>query len=581
MEVAKTKTAPMKQKHTLQWLSAVTGRAKGLVGLLVVVQTVLSISSIAFAFVLRRIINMAVDGVQGGFWASLALLVGILLGQIVLSAASRFLSEYTSAAVENRFKHRLFAALLTGNYASVTSVHSGEWMNRLTSDTTIIAGGVTQIVPGLIGMLVRLFGALAAILWLEPRFFWVLVPGGAAMLALTYGFRKILKRLHKNIQEADGTLRVFLQERLESLLIVRTFAKEQQTAAQADNLMEQHKAARMKRSNFSNLCNIGFAGAMNGAYLLGIGFCGYGILTGTMSYGNLMAIMQLVGQVQSPFANITGYLPRYYAMLASAERLMEAEAFAPDSEHPLAEEKVLEFYRTKLTALRLEHASFTYQPPVRAEEEQPPMPVVLKDIDLTIRKGEYIAFTGPSGCGKSTVLKLLMCLYPLDAGSRTLETISGTQPLTAAWRSLFAYVPQGNQLLSGTIRDIVSFGDPRKAQDDAGILRALRIACAEDFVQKLEKGLDTTLGEHGQGLSEGQMQRIAIARAVFSEHPILMLDEATSALDEATARQLLENLRRMTDKTVLMVTHRADQTEFFDRELSFSKDGIRQKSKTG
>ena len=571
----------MKQKNTLQWLSIVTGKAKLLVGVLVAVQAVLSVSSIAFAFILRRIINMAVDGVQGGFWASLALLVGILLGQIVLSAASRFLSEYTSAAVENRFKHRLFSALLTGNYASVTSVHSGEWMNRLTSDTTIIAGGVTQIVPGLIGMLVRLFGALAAILWLEPRFFWVLVPGGAAMLALTYGFRKILKRLHKNIQEADGALRVFLQERLESLLIVRTFAKEQQTAAQADNLMEQHKAARMKRSNFSNLCNIGFAGAMNGAYLLGIGFCGYGILTGTMSYGNLMAIMQLVGQVQSPFANITGYLPRYYAMLASAERLMEAEAFAPDSEHPLAEEKTLEFYRTKLTALRLEHASFTYQPPVRAEEEQLPMPVVLKDIDLTIRKGEYIAFTGPSGCGKSTVLKLLMCLYPLDAGSRTLETTCTTQPLTAAWRSLFAYVPQGNQLLSGTIRDIVSFGDPCKAQEDAGILRALRIACAEDFVQKLEKGLDTTLGEHGQGLSEGQMQRIAIARAVFSEHPILMLDEATSALDEATAQQLLENLRRMTDKTVLMVTHRTDQTDFFDRELSFSKDGIQQKSKIG
>ena len=564
----------MKQKNTLQWISNVAGKAKLLVGVLVAVQAVLSVSSIAFAFILRRIINMAVQGASTGFRSAFVLLAGVIAAQIVLGAVSHFLSEYTTTTVENRFKQRLFTALLTGNYASVTAVHSGEWMNRLTSDTTIIAGGVTQIVPGLIGMLVRLFGALAAILWLEPRFFLVLVPGGAAMLALTYGFRKIMKRLHKNIREADGTLRVFLQERLESLLIVRTFAKEQQTAAQAAGLMEKHKDARMKRSNFSNLCNIGFAGAMNGAYLLGIGFCGYGILTGTMSYGNLMAIMQLVGQVQNPFANITGYLPRYYAMLASAERLMEAETFEPDSEHPLAEEKALEFYRTKLTALRLEHASFTYQPPVCAEKEQPPMPVVLKDIDLTIRKGEYIAFTGPSGCGKSTVLKLLMCLYPLDAGSRTLETTCGTQPLTAVWRSLFAYVPQGNQLLSGTIRDIVSFGDTRKAQDDAGILRALRIACAEDFVQKLEKRLDTTLGEHGQGLSEGQMQRIAIARAVFSEHPILMLDEATSALDEATAQQLLENLRRMTDKTVLMVTHRADQTEFFDRELSFSKDGI-------
>lgn len=564
----------MKQKNTLQWISNVAGKAKFLVGVLVAVQAVLSVSSIAFAFILRRIINMAVQGASTGFRSAFVLLAGVIAAQIVLGAVSHFLSEYTTTTVENRFKQRLFTTLLTGNYASVTAVHSGEWMNRLTSDTTIIAGGVTQIVPGLIGMLVRLFGALAAILWLEPRFFLVLVPGGAAMLALTYGFRKIMKRLHKNIREADGTLRVFLQERLESLLIVRTFAKEQQTAAQAVSLMEKHKAARMKRSNFSNLCNIGFAGTMNGAYLLGIGFCGYGILTGTMSYGNLMAIMQLVGQVQNPFANITGYLPRYYAMVASAERLMEAEAFEPDSEHSIAEEKALEFYRTKLTALKLEHASFTYQPPVCAEKEQPPMPVVLKDIDLTIRKGEYIAFTGPSGCGKSTVLKLLMCLYPLDAGSRTLESTCGIQPLTAAWRSLFAYVPQGNQLLSGTIRDIVSFGDTRKAQDDAGILRALRIACAEDFVQKLEKGLDTTLGEHGQGLSEGQMQRIAIARAVFSEHPILMLDEATSALDEATAQQLLENLRRMTDKTVLMVTHRADQTEFFDRELSFSKDGI-------
>ena len=571
----------MKQKNTLQWLSIVAGKAKLLVGVLVAVQAVLSVSGIAFAFLLRRIINMAVQGASSGFRWAFVLLAGVIAAQIALGAVSRFLSEYTTTTVENRFKQRLFSALLTRNYASVTAVHSGEWMNRLTSDTTIIAGCVTQIVPGLIGMLVRLFGALAAILWLEPRFFWVLMPGGMAMLVLTYGFRKILKRLHKNIQEADGTLRVFLQERLESLLIVRTFAKEQQTAAQASDLMEQHKAARMKRSNFSNLCNIGFAGAMNGAYLLGIGFCGYGILTGTMSYGNLMAIMQLVGQVQNPFANITGYLPRYYAMLASAERLMEVEAFAPDSEHTFEEENVLEFYRTKLTALRLEHASFTYQPPVRTEEEQPPMPVVLKDIDLTIRKGEYIAFTGPSGCGKSTVLKLLMCLYPLDVGSRTLETTSGTQLLTASWRSLFAYVPQGNQLLSGTIRDIISFGDLRKAQDDAGIFRALRIACAEDFVQKLEKGLDTMLGEHGQGLSEGQMQRIAIARAVFSEHPILMLDEATSALDEATARQLLENLRRMTDKTVLLVTHRPNQTEFFDRVLLFSKDGIRQKCKRG
>ncbi len=571
----------MKQKCVLKWISAVTGHAKFLVGFLVIVQALLSILGIAFAFILRQIINMAVDGSQNGFRMAFVQLIIIIMAQIALSAVSRFLNEYTSSTVENRFKQRLFSTLLTGRYASVTAVHSGEWMNRLTSDTVVIAGGVTQILPGMIGMLVRLVGALAAILWLEPRFFVILVPGGAVMLALTYGFRKVLKRLHKNIQEADGALRVFLQERLESLLVVRAFAIETPTAAQGSRLMDAHKAARLKRSNFSNLCNIGFAGAMHGAYLLGIGFCGYGILTGTMSYGNLMAIMQLVGQVQNPFANITGYLPRYYSMLASAERLMETEAFEPDHASPLYDERqTSEFYHKELVSIHLEHACFTYQPPVRSKEEKIPMPIVLKGMNLEIRKGEYVAFTGPSGCGKSTVLKLLMCLYPLNSGDRFLKTDQGNIPLTSSWRSLFAYVPQGNQLLSGTIREIIAFGDAEKAQDDAAICRALHIACAESFVMSLDKGLDTVLGERGFGLSEGQMQRIAIARAVYSDHPILMLDEATSALDEHTACQLLDNLRRMTDKTVILVTHRMSQASFFDKELSFSQNGIQKVERT-
>ncbi|MFR7718501.1 MAG: ABC transporter transmembrane domain-containing protein [Lachnospiraceae bacterium] len=348
-----------------------SGKARLLVGVLVAVQAVLSVSGIAFAFVLRRIINMAVDGAWGSFWLRWLRWWASCWDRLYWRSRS-ILNEYTSSTVENRFKHQLFSALLTGDYASVAAVHSGEWMNRLTSDTTVVASGVTQIVPGLIGMLVRLLGAVAAILWLEPRFLYILLPGGAAMMLLTYAFRKILKRLHKKIQETDGALRVFLQERLESLVIVRTFAKEEQMAQQADALMDAHKAARMKRSNFSNLCNIGFAGAMDGAYLLGIGFCGYGILTGTMSYGNLMAIMQLVGQVQSPFANLTGYLPRYYSMLASAERLMEAEAFASDSTETVPEAQVLQFYQTELQALQLECVCFTYQPPVQTEENRLP-----------------------------------------------------------------------------------------------------------------------------------------------------------------------------------------------------------------
>lgn len=566
----------MKQKNILKWILCVTGKVKWLVGILIVIQGILGLNSIVFAFVLRRIINMAVEGAHKEFWIAIVLLIGVLLLQIMLSAVNRFVNEYTEIVIENRFKQGLFSTLLTREYASVTALHSGEWMNRLTSDTTVVADGITQIMPGIISMLVRLIGALAAILWLEPRFFCILVPGGISMILLTYGFRKILKHLHKNIQEADGALRVFLQERLENLLIVHTFAKEKQVVEQATELMEIYKATRMKRSNFSNLCNIGFSAAMKGAYMLGIGFCGYRILIGSMSYGNLMAIIQLIGQVQNPFANITGFLPRYYAMIASAERLAEAESFDFDNDELISEKMVQEFYQTDFRGISLQDVCFTYQPPVHVKEEILPMPIVLKHINLTVQKGEYVVFIGSSGCGKSTVLKLFMCLYPLDSGSKVLEAKNGKMPLTAAWRSLFAYVPQGNQLLSGSIREIIAFGDEQKEKDEEGIYHALKIACAEEFVRKLDKGLDTVLGERGQGLSEGQMQRIAIARAILSGHPILILDEATSALDETTARKLLENLRQMTDKTVLMVTHRMDQIEFFDKKFLFSKEGIHQ-----
>lgn len=563
----------------LKWILCVTEKAKWLVGILVLLQAMLSITSVVFAFVLRRIINVAVAGAKRKFWIAIALLVGILLLQTLLSAINRFVNEYTETVIENGFKQRLFSALLNGRYDLVTAVHSGEWMNRLTSDTMVVAEGITQILPGMISMLVKLIGALSAILWLESRFFYILVPGGIVMILLTYSFRKVLKSLHKDIQEADGALRVFMQERLESLLIVHTFAKEKQIVAQAAELMELHKSARLKRNNFSNFCNVGFAGAMKGAYLFGIVFCGHGILTGTMSYGNLMAIIQLIGQVQNPVANITGFLPRYYAMLASAERLMEAENFETNSRELISEKGVREFYRKDLQAIHLKDICFTYQPLVQTKEVQV-MPVVLKHIDLTIRKGEYIAFTGPSGCGKSTLLKLLMCLYPLDSGEQILETKMGTQNFTEAWRRLFAYVPQGNQLLSGTIREIVTFGDLQKENNEEDIYRALQIACADEFVRKLDKGLDTLLGEKGTGLSEGQMQRIAIARAVFSEHPILILDEATSALDKTTAVKLLKNLRKMTDRTVLLVTHRMEQIEIFDKTVSFFKEGSWQISVT-
>lgn len=561
-------------RSTLLWMYHVSGKAKSYVGVLLLVQSVLAVSSVISAMLLRTVVNTAVDGDQSRFFRAISAFVALALGQIALRAVGRFLQEFTASSLENRCKERLFSTLLTKDFASVTRVHSGEWMNRLTSDAVVVADGIAQILPGVVSMAVKMIGAMAAILYLEPVFVYILIPGGLLLIFFTYHFRKVLKRLHKQVQEANGRLRVFLSERLGSLMIIRTFAQEQQTANRAAELMTHHRAARMHRNHFSNVCNIGFSAVMNGAYVLGAVFCGYGILTGTMSYGNLMAVLQLIGQIQSPFANITGYLPRYYAMLASAERLMEAEQFPDDRTETMPEEAPETFYREAFQGLGLRRAAFTYQPPVQKERES--MPVVFRNLNLEIRKGEYVAFTGPSGCGKSTVLKLLLCLYPLDSGERYLLTATGTRPLTPAWRGLFAYVPQGNQLMSGTIREIVAFGDPEKMQQEDRLNQALKIACADGFVSELEQGLDTPLGERGTGLSEGQMQRIAIARAIYSGHPILLLDEATSSLDETTEAQLLRNLRSMTDKTVIIVTHRPAVLSITDKTIHFSEQGVEQ-----
>lgn len=557
-------------RKTLAWLYQVSGKEKWNILLLILAQGFLGISSILFAWLLRGGIDCAAGKDQQGFLRYAWAMVLLVVLQIATRALKRFLDEYTRSGMENCFKERLLGQLLTRDYAHVTAVHSGEWMNRITSDTVVVADGMATILPDMIGMGVRLVGAVAALLILIPELGYLIIPGGILLLVFSTAFRRVLKKLHSRIQESDGRLRVLISERLSSLLIVRTFAREKQTLQDAAEQMNAHRKARMKRNHFSNFCNSGLSIIMNGVYMIGVLYCGYGMLLGTVSYGSFTAVLQLIGQVQSPFANLTGYLPQFYAMLASAERLMETESFERvELEQMLELDQVKDFYQNRFHAMGLKDASFTYLPPVSEKEDgKAGMPVVLENVNLKIHKGECVAFTGHSGSGKSTVLKLLMSLYHLDAGSCYVETVDGTMgDMDARYTRLFAYVPQGNHLMSGSIREMVAFSHKEKMQDETRIRRALEIACALEFVDALPDGIDTLLGERGTGLSEGQMQRIAIARAVCSENPVLVLDEATSALDDETERKLVHNLRQMTDRTVLLVTHRPAMLELCSRQV--------------
>ena len=549
-------TKKSKKKSAVSYIWEVIGRQRWNIVAMTAIQILLAVFLTLQAGVLRNVVDRASEGDKDAFVKMAVLLVALVLIQVILRAVIRPLRAYVTGAIENSFKRRLFHTLLWDDYSYVAGVHSGEWMNRLTSDTKVIADTITEIIPDLTGMLFRLVGALIYMMILFPMLVYVIFPAGVIVCIVSLLFRWKMKKLHKGIQEADGDLRVYLTDHLQSMVVVRSFAQEDCVEKGAEERLSKHLHARMVRAHFSNLSQIAYAFFLRGTYLLAAVVCGYGILDGSISYGTFTAILELTAQIQYPIANMSGYLPRYYAMLASAERLMEAEAYL--TERP--EETKKEF-----TGLGLSNVDFAY----KGEKES----TVFTDFSIHVKRGDHVAITGPSGSGKSTVLRLLMGLYHPEKGSAYLESGDEKIPLEKARRSLFAYVPQGNHLMSGTIREVLCFGDKNRMQDEEAMWNALRIACAEDFVKETEKGLDTKLGERGAGFSEGQIQRIAIARALFSSHPILILDEATSALDEDTEEKLLETLRSQTDRTVIIVTHRKSVLKICNQEYHIPERG--------
>lgn len=554
---------------TLRWISAVAGRDIRAVWVMLAASVGQSLLGLAVAWMFGTVVDHAVAHQENAFWQAVVALAVLAAVQIALASCVRWLGEWSRSLLENRFRERVFDAACHSDLERVSSLHSGEWTMRMSSDARVVAEGVTGIVPGVAGMSVRMVGAIVMLIAIIPESAPFLLGGGVLLGILATLFRGRMKELHRRQQEAGGLVRSYTLECLQGLLVVHSFIKESLVGQRAEGLMGQHREARLRRTAFSNLCNTGFAAAMDGAYVLGVCYCGWRLMQGTMSYGTLTVVVQLVAQVQGPFANLSGYLPRYYAMVASAERLMELDTW-PRMFSPavLSVAEVRETYEKHLDSLRLSGLAFSYPSRESGNSETTGIPEPLSFPTLELRRGEALALTGRSGCGKSTLLKLLMGVYQPASGSRELVLDEGRRiPYGAEWRGLFAYVPQDDVLMSGTVRDVVSFGDDKSEANDLRIWDALRVACAWDFVRDLPHGLDTELGERGGGLSGGQAQRIAIARAVYSGHPVIVLDEATSALDQRTESQVLKNLCRLGNRTLVMVTHRPQAMATCDRRI--------------
>ncbi|MBQ1817465.1 MAG: ABC transporter ATP-binding protein [Clostridia bacterium] len=549
----------------------IAGRLRGqlpVLGLLSFMMAAVSALSVSMAVFMARAINAAFAGDMRAMTMNLVIMAAVTVAGLSLRFASKLIQTRMAFRMEMALRRDLLDTVLTRDQAGISAYHSGDVMNRLTNDVSVVAAGASGILPKvfeLVSRLVCAFVILASIDWV----FALLCLGAAAVIAVfSLVLRPVLKKLHRRVQETEGDTRAFMQETVENGLVVRVFGAKDIMLKRGDVLQERGFRAAMKRrlvtvlsgEGLSLVFTLGVLGALTWGTLSIAGVFGP---ERAIDYGSLAAVLQLVSQVQTPFAALSGLVPQYFAMLASAERLMELHAI--DGERTCGETP------SRFISAELRGVNFSYY------KDGAAVPV-LEDASLKISRGEYVAIAGISGIGKSTLMKLLLGVYSPGGGSIELVTDRGALPASAATRGLFAYVPQGNLLLSGTLRENIAFFSP--GADDAAILRAADTACASEFIEKLPYRLDTRIGEHGMGLSEGQAQRIAVCRAVLRGADVLLLDEATSALDADTEARLLENLRASGVETVIIITHREAALRVCDRVLRIengrvTEDGAR------
>ncbi len=539
----------------LSWLLARTKGRRGALAAIIAGNAVFAAAGAAFSLLCRGIIDSAVSGDRGGILGYAAGLGGFVLLQLVLRLVCNSLSEYVRAGLEMDIRAKLFGKLLSAELSSVTKYHSGELLNRMFSDVKICSDGIADIVPAAVNMATRLVCAGAIMIFLEPWFAVLFIAAGAVVFVVTRFFRGRLKGLHKQVQEKEGKVRSFLQESLESAAVIKVFGAERKMLRRNDLNQREHYKIRMKRRAIGIISGAGFGLIFQAGYVLALVWGAFGIFSGGMTYGTLTAVLQLVNQIQSPFAGLSSLFPQYYAMLASAERIIELENL-PEEQKAAKALDYADFQRLEVSGLRFGYGDKD----------------VITRADFTLNRGETAALTGISGGGKSTLFMLLLGAYRPDGGEIRFVSRSEEYSPGQETRGIFAYVPQGNCLFSGTIRENIAFLNDTEISDEA-VMQAAKAACADEFITQLPEGLDTRIGENGHGLSEGQAQRIAVARALYSGAGFLLLDEATSALDEQTERKLLENISAMDGKTVLIVTHRPAALEICDRRFTLT-DGV-------
>lgn len=488
---------------------------------------------------LRQLTDTATGTRQGSLITLAALLCATAAGEMAVHAAQTWIRATLGVRSQNTMQRQFFERLLTTRYQSIGHLHSGDILNRLFGDVSDIVALLTEVVPQVVIVCAQFAASFIYLYLMEPALALILVATAPVFVLLSRFYFAKMRRIVRHIKDSNSAIQAIIQETVQHRTVVQVMERAGTMTERLTERQRQLRAEVKSRARFGIIAkvtvNIGFAGGYLAALIYGL----VRLQDGLITVGVLIAFTQLISRIQRPLLDMARLLPVMVNSLTASERLMELEE--AEREPPARPQRL-----GPGTGVRIEDVTYHY-----GGSQRP----VLQHLTHTFAPHTFTAVTGESGAGKTTLVRLLLALMQPDEGAVTLFTADGRESAaTPSTRCNFAYVPQGNTLFSGTLRDNLRLGRPTATDQD--MQRALAMAAA-DFATRLPDGLDTHLGEGGTGLSEGQAQRIAIARALLRPCSILLLDEATSALDTATEARLIQNLRTHYRRlTIIFITHR-------------------------